>query len=55
MASQRTSRQRNWTKEEMERLVGWMEENQESLRGKQAVWHKDVKGDPLQHRTSLIE
>ncbi|KAF8421680.1 hypothetical protein EV426DRAFT_608723 [Tirmania nivea] len=41
--SQKGARQRIWTKEEVERLVCWMEENQESLRGKQAVWHKDVK------------
>jgi len=27
----------------MERLVCWMEENQQSLRGKQTVWYKDVK------------
>jgi len=32
-----------WSKEELEQLVAWMEENPEQLRGKQAVWHKDVK------------
>ena len=41
--SQKGARQRNWTKEEMERLVCWMEEDVESLHGKRAVWHKDVK------------
>ena len=33
----------SWTKADMERLVTWMVENPESLRGKQAGWHKDVK------------
>ena len=28
---------------EMERLVAWMEENQEILKGKQIAWHKVVK------------
>ena len=32
-----------WTKEEIERLLAWMEDNQESLKGKQIPWHKDVK------------
>jgi len=32
-----------WSKEELEQFVAWMEENPEKLRGKQAVWHKDVK------------
>jgi len=40
---QKTPRSRNWLKENMERLVCWMEENQQSLCGKQSVWHKDVK------------
>lgn len=31
-----------WIKEDIERLVAWMEEHQEKLRGKQAAWHKDV-------------
>jgi len=39
----KTTRSRNWLKDDMERLVCWMEENQQSLRGKQATWHKDVK------------
>ncbi|KAF8439644.1 hypothetical protein BGX38DRAFT_1206943 [Terfezia claveryi] len=33
---------RPWMREEVERLIGWMEENQELLRGKQVVWHKDI-------------
>jgi hypothetical protein len=41
--SQKPTRNRNWAKEDMERLVCWMEENQQSLRGKQSAWHKDVK------------
>ncbi|KAF8430147.1 hypothetical protein EV426DRAFT_708274 [Tirmania nivea] len=41
--SQKSTRQRTWPKEDMERLVCWMEDNQEKLRGKQAAWHKDVK------------
>ncbi|KAF8439174.1 hypothetical protein BGX38DRAFT_1208809 [Terfezia claveryi] len=32
-----------WSKEEVEKLIGWMEENQEALRGLQRKWHKDVK------------
>jgi len=32
-----------WSKSESERLVAWMEENQEELRGKQITWHKLVK------------
>ena len=32
-----------WEKYDVEKLVSWMEENQEKLRGKQAAWHKDVK------------
>jgi len=32
-----------WTREEVERLVRWMEENQELLKGKQSEWHKRVK------------
>ncbi|KAF8418337.1 hypothetical protein EV426DRAFT_645416 [Tirmania nivea] len=45
MASQRPkpTRIRNWVKEDMERLVCWMEENKQSLRGKQSAWHKDAK------------
>ncbi|KAF8430098.1 hypothetical protein EV426DRAFT_579780 [Tirmania nivea] len=34
---------RIWKKEDVERLVAWMEDHQENLRGKQAAWHKDVK------------
>ena len=43
MPSERTPRSRNWIKDDIERLVHWMEENQIKLRGKQSVWHKDVK------------
>ncbi|KAF8445291.1 hypothetical protein BGX38DRAFT_1331077 [Terfezia claveryi] len=32
-----------WDKSDVERLVAWMEDNQEKLRGKQSAWHKDVK------------
>lgn len=39
--SQRTVR--SWTKAEVERLVIWMEANQECVRGKQSAWHKEVK------------
>ena len=31
-----------WTKDEIELLIGWMEENPQLLRGKQLAWHKDV-------------
>ena len=30
-------------KEELERLAAWMEEDPGGLRGKQAVWHKNLK------------
>jgi len=36
-----------WSKSESERLVAWMEENQEELRGKQITWHKLVKEQVL--------
>ncbi|KAF8436722.1 hypothetical protein BGX38DRAFT_1325945 [Terfezia claveryi] len=39
----KANRVRNWVKEDVERLVCWMEENQQSLRGKQSAWHKDIK------------
>ncbi|KAF8433060.1 hypothetical protein BGX38DRAFT_1276314 [Terfezia claveryi] len=32
-----------WSKEDVKRLVAWMEDHQDKLCGKQAVWHKDVK------------
>jgi len=32
-----------WTRDEVERLISWMEDNQEQLRGKQIAWHKQVK------------
>ena len=42
-----SSSQRNssvtWTTAEVERLIGWMEENLEELRGKQITWHKLAK------------
>ncbi|KAF8469206.1 hypothetical protein BDZ91DRAFT_721903 [Kalaharituber pfeilii] len=34
-----------WTRDEVHRLVMWMEENPEALRGKQIGWHKDVKDE----------
>ncbi|KAF8416655.1 hypothetical protein EV426DRAFT_711845 [Tirmania nivea] len=34
---------KSWDKSDVERLVAWMEDNQEKLRGKQSAWHKDVK------------
>ena len=41
-----SSSQRNssvtWTTAEVERLIGWMEENLEELRGKQITWHDDL-------------
>jgi len=30
-------------REKLELLVGWVEEHEESLRQRQAAWHKDVK------------
>ena len=36
-------RSRRWLQEELEMLVGWMEENQASLSRKQSIWHKQVK------------
>ena len=44
--AQAISTQRNnqpWDKEEVEHLVGWMEENPDHLRGKQLAWYKLVK------------
>ena len=41
MASQRSFI--TWTRDEVVRLVGWMEEHQELLRGKQSAWFKDIK------------
>ncbi|KAF8416376.1 hypothetical protein EV426DRAFT_721831 [Tirmania nivea] len=32
-----------WDKSDVERLVAWIEDNQEKLRGKQLAWHKNVK------------
>jgi len=32
-----------WARDEVERLISWMEDNQEQLRGKQIAWHKEVK------------
>ena len=29
----------------MERLVAWMEENPQDLKGKQLAWHKEVKDE----------
>ena len=43
LESQRAPRSRNYIKEDVEQLVCWMEENQLKLRGKQSVWHKDLK------------
>ena len=40
--SQRAS-SKAWSKIEIELLVEWMEDNQEELRGKQNIWHKQVK------------
>ncbi|RPB20104.1 hypothetical protein L211DRAFT_572676 [Terfezia boudieri ATCC MYA-4762] len=34
---------RPWTREEVEQLIAWMEDNREQLRGKQVAWHKEVK------------
>ena len=31
-----------WTKDEIERLIDWMEDNPEELRGKQAAWHRKI-------------
>ena len=43
MSSQRCNQQ--WAKEEVEQLVGWMEDNISCLDGKQLTWHKEVKED----------
>ena len=32
-----------WWRSQVERLIDWMEEHLEDLRGKQVTWHKDVK------------
>jgi len=37
-----TSRSAPWTKAEVELRVGWMEESQELLRGRQIAWHKGL-------------
>ncbi|KAF8461924.1 hypothetical protein BDZ91DRAFT_736061 [Kalaharituber pfeilii] len=42
MSSQR-SQLTMWRKDEFERLVAWMEDNQEAIRGKQITWYKQVK------------
>ena len=34
-----------WQKNEVERLISWMEENLEQLRGKQSRWYPDVKDE----------
>ncbi|KAF8459360.1 hypothetical protein BGX38DRAFT_2985 [Terfezia claveryi] len=38
-----TTTPRPWTRGEVEKLISWMEENHEQLRGKQIAWHKEVK------------
>ena len=31
------------TRDKLEQIVAWIEDNQELLRGKQTAWHKDIK------------
>ena len=44
-ASQRSERAPvvPWQREEVEKLISWMEDNSEDLRGKQCKWHRHVK------------
>jgi len=34
---------RPWTRDEVERIIAWMEDHREEIRGKQIQWHKEVK------------
>lgn len=34
-----------WTKDEIERMIGWMEDHPLEIRGKQSSWHKDIKDE----------
>ena len=34
---------RPWTRDEVERIIAWMEDHEEEIRGKQVQWHKEVK------------
>ena len=46
MSSQGTPRGEDgfkWSREDTAKLVAWMEVNPDQLRGKQSVWHKEVK------------
>jgi len=38
-----TTTPRPWTRDEVERIIAWMEDHEEEIRGKQVQWHKEVK------------
>jgi len=41
----------NSTRDGVERLISWMEDNQEQLRGKQIAWHKEQVFGAEEHIT----
>ncbi|KAF8439653.1 hypothetical protein BGX38DRAFT_1144655 [Terfezia claveryi] len=43
-----------WSKEKVEKLIGWMEENQEVLQGLQRKWHKDIKEEVFADDENII-
>ncbi|KAF8422227.1 hypothetical protein EV426DRAFT_706406 [Tirmania nivea] len=43
-----------WSKDDVVRLVGWMEENQEELRGQQKKWHKDIKEEVFVDESIIV-
>ena len=38
-----TTTQRPWTRDEVERIIVWIEDHEEAIQGKQVQWHKEVK------------
>lgn len=41
-------------KSEVERMIEWMEDNPEDLKGRQLSWHKDVKDDIFKNDAHII-
>jgi len=42
-AATATTTPQPWTRDEVERIITWMEDHEEEIRGKQVQWHKEVK------------
>jgi len=42
-AATATTTPRPWTRDEVERIIAWMEDHEGEIRGKQVQWHKEVK------------